>query len=289
MNKESNWWDYPQKIKYWEPDIDYVMFIDENGTSEKITDIIKKITNNTEIDDNEKYFTITGCIFTKENYVSLNDNMRLLKNEYWNNGYYYDTRYKQSRYVCLHSRDIRRHDGAFNDSIISYSDFMNDLSYILHKTNCKIISVSINLEEYARQGKLDNVYEKAFDLLLERYIYATDNNKKGLIMLESRGKKEDKNLLKHIYDVIHNKGQKNIKTKELEKKIKGVYFNPKWYGGYSATFAGLEIADLFSYPIHQYVKYKKENLSFSTIKDKIEYYPEFMNKGIKIYPKEKDD
>ena len=108
-------------------------------------------------------------------------------------------------------------------------------------------------------------------------------------MLESRGKKEDKILLTHVYDVIHNKGQRNIKTKELEKKIKGVYFNPKWYGGYSATFAGLEVADLFSYPIHQYVKYKKENISFEVIKDKIAYYPDFLNKGIKIYPKEKDD
>ena len=82
--------------------------------------------------------------------------------------------------------------------------------------------------------------------------------------------------------------QGKIKTRELEKKIKCVHFNPKWYGGYTAIFAGLEIADLFSYPIHQYVKYKKENISFNTIKDKIEFYPNFMNKGIKIYPKDKD-
>lgn len=289
MNKELNWWDYPQKIKYWEPDIDYVMFIDENGNNTKISDIYNKIKNNNEISVDERYFTITGCIFIKETYVLLNDNIRTLKNKYWNNGYYNDIKSQKSKYVCLHSRDIRRHDGAFNDLVINYKEFMLELSDILKNTECKIISVSIDLEEYIKQGNKEKVYEKAFDLLLERYIYATKNNKKGIIMLESRGKKEDKILLTHIYDIIHNKGQRNIKTKELEKKIKGVYFNPKWYGGYSATFAGLEIADLFSYPIHQYVKYKKENISFEVIKDKIAYYPDFINKGIKIYPKEKDD
>ena len=65
-------------------------------------------------------------------------------------------------------------------------------------------------------------------------------------------------------------------------------FNPKWYSGHSSTFAGLEIVDLFSYPIHQYIKYKKENLSFKTIKEKIVGYPNFNNKGIKVFPKEKD-
>ena len=288
MNKESNWWDYPQKIKYWEPDIDYVMFIDENGNNGKLIDIYRKLTNNVEVDIDEKYFTITGCIFDRSNYSVMRNDIRNLKNKYWNEGFYYDTKHNENRYVCLHSRDIRKHIEPFNDTNINYTNFIIDLSNILKQTNCKIISVSINLEEYIRQGKIENVYEKAFDLLLERYIYATENNKKGIIMLESRGKKEDKGLLKHIYEVIHNKGQKKIKPKELEKKIKGVYFNPKWYSGYVSTFSGLEIVDLFSYPIHQYIKYKKENISFETIKEKIESYPNFKNKGIKIYPKEKD-
>ena len=37
-------------------------------------------------------------------------------------------------------------------------------------------------------------------------------------MLEARGKLEDKALLKHINDVINNRGRKNITTKELKEK-----------------------------------------------------------------------
>ena len=36
------WSEHPQKIKYWSSDIDYVMFIDENGNSGDIQNIYKK-------------------------------------------------------------------------------------------------------------------------------------------------------------------------------------------------------------------------------------------------------
>ena len=108
-------------------------------------------------------------------------------------------------------------------------------------------------------------------------------------MLESRGKSNDKILLNHIYEVIYKRGKKNISVGEFKSKIHGVYFNPKWYDGHSSTFAGLEITDLFSYPIHQYIKYNEENLSFNIIKNKLSGYPNFQNKGIKVFPKEKDD
>lgn len=287
--KEKNWFDYPQKISNWGPNIDYVMFVDENNSVDKQQFIYKKIINKIPISDDEKYFTITGIIFDKSNYSKMRNDIRKLKNTFWPNGFYYDTKFKETRYVCLHSRDIRRHNGAFNDKVINYDSFMLELSNILSLIDCKIISVTIDIEKFIKYGYTNNIYEFAFDFMIERYIYATGNRKKGIIMLESRGKSEDKILLNHISEIIFNKGRDKIPTKELKNKIIGVYFNPKWYGGHSSTFAGLEIADLFSYPIHQFVKYKKENLAFNTIKDKIVGYPNFYGKGIKIFPKEKSD
>lgn len=285
----NEWWKHPQKIKFWKKNIDYVMFVDENGSEGKLKYISKQIINNSSINLDDKFFTITGCIFNRKDYSKMRNNIRKLKNKYWNNGYYFDTKNQESRYVCLHSRDIRRHDGAFNDSVINYSLFINDLTTTLSSINCTIISVTIDLELYLKKGFRESIYEKAFDLLIERYIYATKSNKKGIIMLESRGKSNDKILLKHIYEVIYKRGQKNISTGEFKSKIHGVYFNPKWYDEHSSTFAGLEIADLFSYPIHQYIKYNEENPSFKVIKNKLSGYPDFQNKGVKIFPKEKDD
>ena len=80
------------------------------------------------------------------------------------------------------------------------------------------------------------------------------------------------------------KGEKFISNNEFKKKIKGVYFNPKWNKEYSSTYVGLEIVDLFSYPIYQYVKYQKTNPAFEVLLHKISGYPDFVNKGLKIFP-----
>lgn len=200
---------------------------------------------------------------------------------------FYDTKLEQDRAVCFHSRDIRKHDNCFNDSIINYEKFMIDLTDSMKNIKCKIISISINLYEYLKEGYTHNVYNVAFDFLLERYIYATDNNKKGVIMLEARGKNEDKELLEHIEKVINKTGTKKISSRELQAKIEGVYFNPKWNEEYSSTYVGLEITDLFSYPIHKYVKRNIKDKAFLTFENKIDGYPNYKNKGIKIFPQAK--
>ena len=278
------WMKYPQKAKMWNKDIDYYMFVDENGNSGNIQDFYNKLLNNKPINEDDKYFTLTGVIFDKQSYSIMRNNIRKLKEKYWKKGYYIDSKFNESRYVCLHSRDIRRHNGAFNDSIINYDDFIISLSNILKNIDCKIISVSINLEEYVRKGLLENVYGKAFDLLFERYIYATKNNKKGCVMLESRRKEEDKILLSHINEVMCKKGQGHVSSSEFRKKILGVYFNPKWYKGHSSTYCGLEVVDLFSYPIYKYVKHKKKDKAFEVIESKIVGFPNYNKKGIKIFP-----
>lgn len=279
----SKWYDKPTKILSMKKDIDYVMCIDENGSS-NLTYVLKQISNEKEIGEDDKYFTITGCIFTKEEYMNSKKIIKLLKNKYWENGMFYDSKLKREKAVCFHSRDIRKHNNCFNDSIINYNEFMSDLTNTMKNIKCKIISISINLYEYLKKGYIHNVYNVAFDFLLERYIYATENNKKGVIMLEARGKDEDNELLEHISKVIIKTGTKKISSKELKLKIAGVYFNPKWNEEYSITYVGLEITDLFSYPIHKYVKRSIKDKAFLTFEDKIVGYPDYKSKGIKIFP-----
>lgn len=282
----SYWYQKPTKVLSMSKDIEYIMCIDENGSS-NLTYILKQMSNEKEIEEDEKYFTITGCIFKKEDYMDSKKEIKKLKSNYWNNGMFYDNKSKNNRAVCFHSRDIRKHDGCFNDKIINYDEFIMELSTAMEKVKCIIISISIDLYEYLKQGYTHNVYNVAFDFLLERYIYETDGTKKGIIMLEARGKEEDKELLQHISKVINQTGTKKITSKELKSKIKGVYFNPKWNEKYSSTYIGLELADLFSYPIHKYIKRNTKDKAFLTLEDKIAGFPKYHNKGIKLFPGKK--
>lgn len=278
------WYEKPTEISFIKKNIDYIICIDENGSSSNLNYLLKQIANGKEVSEDNKYFTITGCIFTREEYMNSQKIMELLKNKYWKNGMYYDTKLKKNRAVCFHSRDIRKHNNCFNDDVINYNDFMLDLTNSMKSIKCKLISVSINLYEYIKKKYTYNIYNVAFDFLLERCIYTTDSNKKGIIMLEARGKDEDKELLEHISKVINKTGTKQIGSKELQSKIEGVYFNPKWNKEYSSTYVGLEITDLFSYPIYKYVKRNVKDRAFLTFEDKIVGYPIYKNRGIKIFP-----
>ena len=279
-----HWYDKPTKILSLDSDIEYIMCIDENGSSGNLTYVLKQISNEKQLLDDDKYFTITGCIFTKDGYINSKRQIQLLKNKYWNNGVLYDHKSNREKAVCFHSREIRKHDSCFNDTIINHDEFVIDLSEVMNNIECKIISISINLEEYLKKGYTQNVYNVAFDFLLERYMYQTDEKKRGIIMLEARGKDEDAELLKHISKVVNHTGIKKISSKELNFRICGVYFNPKWNEEYSLTYVGLEIADLFSYPIHKFIKRNVKDKAFLMFENKIVGYPNYKNKGIKIFP-----
>jgi len=276
-----NWTNRPTKIDNWEKGIDYVMFVDENGNSD-ITSTLKNITQRNPIDINDKYFTVTGCIFAKKDYITAKNEIDKLKNKYWENGFY---QYKGNHQkVCLHSRDIRKRIGPFSPTLINYNDFMNDLSNLMSNLNYKIISVTIDKENYLLKHYHFNTYNTAMCFLMQRYIYVMPNNCKGLIMLEARGKDEDKILLDEMKHIIFETGIKSISSLELQNKIEGIYFNPKWNKTYDNTFSGLEIADLSSYPIYKYIRNGIKDKSFLVLEGKIDKFPNYINKGIKKFP-----
>ncbi len=278
---ELNWTTRPTKIDNWTKGIDYVMFVDENGNSD-IRDILKCIAKEQKIDINDKFFTVTGVILTKHQYIIAKNKLNELKQKYWNNGAYL---YKGTqRKVCFHSREIRRKEGAFDVHLIDYNSFMEDLSNLIKNLKYKIISITIDKENYLLKHYQFNVYNTALCFLLQRYIYILPNNCRGSIMLEARGKDEDYILLNEMKHIIFETGIKRISSKELQNKISGIYFNPKWNKKYDDTFSGLEIADLSSYPIHKYVRNQSKDKAFLILENKIDKYPDYINKGIKVFP-----
>lgn len=257
------------------------MFIDENGNSD-IKNILKCLSKHENVDENDKYFTVTGCIFAKQNYKIAKDKINNLKNKFWNNGTYI---YKnQERKVCFHSREIKRRTTPFDNKLIDYNEFMISISNLIKELNYKIISVSIDKETYLLKHYHYNIYNTAMCFLIQRYVYFMPSNLKGLIMLEARGKDEDYILLNEMKHIIFETGIKNISSDELQQKIAGIYFNPKWNTSYNDTFSGLEIADLSSYPIHKFIRNNNKDMAFEILETKIDKFPNYMNKGIKIFP-----
>lgn len=269
----------PTRLQTISSDIDYIMCIDENGSEALLKLAESALNNNKPIDPNDKYLTITGVIFTRTDYSKACFEVEQLKKKYWKDGLFIEN--DKNVAVCLHSRDIRRMNTPFDNNTINRNSFLNDLTNVLERVECKVISSSINVENYVRSGKYHHdIYNTAIQFLIERYIYATKNKKKGIIVLESRNQNQDKKILENI-NKLFEYGTKIIKAKEFQEKVVGVYFNKKWNDSKTHTYVGLEIADLFTYPIHKFVRSGEKDLSFSTIEKKLD---KGIKKGIKIFP-----
>lgn len=284
LKKINNSWTIrPTAISTWDyKSCDYVMFIDENNNATAVDKVKEKIFNGGAITSDERFFTITGCIFTQVEYAKAKYKFKKLKRKYWNNGMWINPKNNQKQPVCFHSIEIRNSKNAFKLGD-KYNNFVIDLDNTINDTNYIIVSISIDLVEYVLHTSYNlDVYDIAFDFILERFVYEI-RNKKGLIMLESRGKKEDKQLLEHIVERIEC-GFKFIDSKKLKNNITGVYFNPKFNTLTKQPIIGLELADISSYPIHKYVKYGKKDLAFETLERKIRNYPNYNGRGLKIYP-----
>lgn len=194
----NDFWDSPTVGELINKDANYIVAIDESGSCSYALYLAKKIRNgeNFIVDENRRYFTLCAVVMRKSNYIKAQKLVTELKNKYWENGNY---NYKGvSKNVCFHTSDINNRKECFSDKVINYQKFILDLSDTLSKVEATVVSITFDLYEAAKNGIENDVYEKALDAILEKFIYLSANNSKGAFHFESRGKKEDRQLLQHI-------------------------------------------------------------------------------------------
>lgn len=278
----TNWRERPTIIHEINGTFDSILSLDENGTTDlkgvrkNIGEVLEKL------DHPDRWFTITGTAIDCDNYQHFKECISNVKYKHWEDGFF-DYK-KGTRRVVLHSRDIRKRIGPFNPNLINYPELMSDISDMMENTPFEIFSASIDKAEHIR--KYNNpwpVYTLCIKFILERYCRYL-MGRKGILLLESRGKKEDAEILKYIIDMLEN-GNEYWRSEDFSC-IQGVYFNPKWSDRHDKkmSFVSLELADLVSYPIHKYVKLNQKDMAFEVIEKKIFNYPYYNGYGLKVFP-----
>lgn len=266
------WKDAPTSIDEMSMEDGFIFAVDENGTAK----LGKNYSIFDDEDINKKWFTLTGVLIDLKDFNSFRDAIVELKSRYWIDGKYNGER------VVFHSKDIRKKQGPFNPKIINYDEFLKELNEILLVHQYKIYS--INVDKYSHDAHYVTpypVYELSVEYILERLCYELNKkNKKGIILFESRGKKEDKGVL-HKINTILEKGNDYHKPL-LFKRIDGVYFNRKSTSDKQKSYWPLELADILSYRIHRFVKSSEKDQLFKSIETKFSEYPNHDGKGLKI-------
>ncbi len=278
----TNWKNRPTHIDEIPIDINWIIAIDESGNPD-LKYLYKQKNKNNCVNEGDKHFTVTACALKTADFISTRDKIMDLKNKYWENALYkYNGIEKR---VCLHSKEIRERKNAFNKSVIEYDNFIIDLSNMMSSLPITLFSAHIDKWKHINKYKYPvDPYDLCLNFITERIVCNMGENETCYIVLESRGKREDKNLLKVINRILRcGNGYKNS---SFFSKIKGVYFNPKWCkeSDNKKSYWELEIADICAFPIHKYLSYGKTDKSFEVLESKLYGYPHTKGYGIKTFP-----
>lgn len=212
------------------------------------------------VDDKFPIFLLAGCLFNETEYSRVVGELRDFKQNFFG-----------TAEVILHSRDIRKCEGAFQVlfNLDLKKAFYERLNQIVSTADFKIISVAIDkkkhIEKYGKGAQ--NPYSICLSYILERLIFCMDETKTDAtvsIDIEKRGQKEDSQLLAH-YNRVTDRGTYHVTAVRFQQRITNFMMKSK-----KDNDIGLQIADLCAYPIARHVLNSEEPyIPFKIIESKL--------------------
>ncbi len=239
-----------QDKKQWS---DYIVYVDESGDHSL-----------TSIDPDYPIFVLAFCIFNKKHYAqSILPALTEFKFKHFGHDM-----------IVLHEHDIRKETQGFKFRYKAAKQaFVKDLGSIIEKHNFIIISVVINKHELAkRYENTENPYHMGLLFCLERLQYfLKEKNQEDRftpIVVEKRGKKEDKDLELEFRRVCDGN---NFHGRSLNFNL--IFADKK------TNSPGLQLADLVARPIGlSILRPEQSNAAFEILKRKL--YTKNGRKGV---------
>lgn len=229
------------------------------------------------IDEQFPIFLLQGVLFSEVEYQRICEAIRALKQEFFG-----------AEGVILHSRDIRKCEGAFQVlfDLELKQRFYSALNKILAEVEYTIIAVAIDKKRHIQKyGKTaQNPYTICLSFMMERLIFTLDSvpgDATVAIDIEKRGRKEDAELLAH-YNSIIDRGTYHVESARFKSRIADFMMQSK-----RENEIGLQIADLCAYPVARHVLNAEEPyIPFEIIKSKLRHNGsgEVEGYGLKVFP-----
>ncbi|MFZ9034609.1 MAG: DUF3800 domain-containing protein [Francisellaceae bacterium] len=241
---------------------DYIVYVDESGDHSLQS-----------IDDQYPIFVLSFCLFHKKNYTNkVAPMLQAFKFKHFGHDY-----------VILHEHEIRKETGlfSFKNKADKYN-FIEELGGIIEKSDFTIISCIIDKKKFKNKYQLpQNPYHIALKFCLERLFYFLRNKKQEVkithIIVENRGKKEDKELELEFRRICDGDSLHHIKLPFY------VIFADK-----KSNSTGLQLADLTARPIGlNFLRPQQNNKVFEILKEKLYCKSggkDYLGYGIKIFP-----
>jgi len=266
----------------------YLMYVDESGDTSTLEQ------------DGSKVLVVSGCIIDEKDKQDIEEKFREIKKKYYQNP---DIEIKSNflRYANPNIIDPNKASPIKLYDQDQYNALQIDIQNFLKSIPITLISSVINKKGYWTKYPSQNPYEVVYIFLLERFqTFLQYKNALGLCIIDPReGRVVDKKQMdKELND-----------THQLLRWGKGGFWKPcpriieKILFSDSALTVGIQISDLFCYPIYNVFQYNKKQGEYEWF-DKISapklYYhstviaaankdrlgPQIDGTGLKFFPTE---
>ena len=266
----------------------FLLYIDESGDTTALNQ------------GGSKILTLTGCIIDEKDKREIETKFRGIKKKYYQNEEV-EIKSNYLRYANPRITDSEKQSPIKLFDQGQYDALQLDIQEFLKNIPVKIISVVIDKKGYWTKYPSQNPYHTAYIFLMERFqTFLAYQEALGLCVIDPReGRVVDKRSIDRELNNIHRlvQWEKGGFWKPCPRIIEKVLFSD------SALTVGIQIADLFCYPIYHVFQYNKKQSEYEWF-DKISstklYYhstitasidesrlgPQIDGTGLKFFPNE---
>lgn len=246
------------------------MYIDESGDTVPISQ------------NGKRFLVLTGCIVNDKDRVDVETNLRSIKKKYFQDE---DIEIK-SNFLRYANPDVEFNSPLKLHDREQYNKLEDDVTKYLQNIPVELISVVIDKPAYWEQYPSQNPYEIAYLYLLERFqMYLKSKNSLGICVIDPREGQVGKTFIGDSLEKIHH--AMRWRDGQLWKKCPNV-IERLLYSTSDGT-VGIQIADLYCYPVFHIFEYNKKASDywrfgditlkkFYLVKGKLDGY------GLKFFP-----
>ncbi len=215
-----------------------LMYIDESGDTVPLSQ------------KGKKFLVLTGCIINESNALKIELQFRDIKK-----AFYQDENIEiKSNFLRYANPDLEENSPLKLNSREKYNELEEKVTEFLKGVDIALYSVVIDKEAYWDQYPSQNPYNIAYVFLLERFQrYLKGKNSNGICVIDPREGQVEKHYMGNELSKIHN--SMRWENTDLWRSCPNII--EKLLFSQSDATIGIQLADLFCYPIFNVFEYNK--------------------------------
>lgn len=224
------------------------MYIDESGDTAPITQ------------NGKRFLVLTGCIINEKDGVGIEASLRIIKKKFFQDE---DIEIK-SNFLRYANPDIQLYSPLKLNNREKYNNLESEITTYLQKIPTDLISIVIDKPAYWQQYPSQNPYEIAYLYLLERFQkFLKSKGSLGICIIDPREGRVDKTFIGDTLEKIHH--MMRWCDGDMWKKCPNII--ERLLYSTSESTVGIQITDLYCYPIFHVFEYNKSADEYWRFKD----------------------